>query len=167
MIKLITAALSIGLLGASPALATSEITEQEKTDHENLLSLVEAVGVPVKFTGWPCDKGWHGGYNFDGSAFIICANKQVDLAEKLDTIRHEAWHLYQDLRDCSIRDKAVLQPVFTAGVVSPNFISVAAKHYPNSHVTTEAEAAWAANTFSAEQINILMFSKAKSCGFRF
>ena len=161
------AAFAISRLGfGEAAMATPEISQQEKDDHGNLIALVEAIGIPVGFTGWPCDKGWHGGYSYDGSAFIVCANKQVSLAEKFDTVRHEAWHVYQDIRDCSIKDDVAVQPVFSEGVVEPNFIAMASKGYHPSQVASEAEAAWAARTFDAEQINILLFTKAKSCGYK-
>ena len=161
------AAFAISRLGfGEAAMATPEISQQEKDDHASLIALVEAIGIPVSFHGWPCDQGWYGAYALNGSAFTLCANKQVTLAEKFDTVRHEAWHVLQDMSDCSIKDDVALQPIFSAGVVEPNFIAMASKDYRPSQVTSEAEAAWAAHTFDAEQINILLFTKAKSCGYK-
>jgi hypothetical protein len=165
--KTLIAAFAITRLGlGEAAMAASEISQQEKDDHGNLIALVEAIGIPVSFNGVPCDKGWHGGYAYNGSAFVVCANKQVSLQEKLDTVRHEAWHVYQDIRDCNIKDDVAVLPVFSVGVVEPSFIAMASKGYHPSQVASEAEAAWAARTFDAEQINILLFTKAKSCGYK-
>jgi hypothetical protein len=167
MKKAIAAVLAF-LAMATPAVATPEITKQEEEDHVNLVSLVKALGIPVIFDDPVCKKGWYGGYNYDGSAFLLCKDAPGGQAERLDTIRHEAFHVYADLaRDCSITDNDPIQPVFFPGVVPPSFITMASKNYKPAHVSTEAEAAWAANTFSAEQINILLYNKARSCGFRF
>jgi hypothetical protein len=156
------------LIAAGPAArATPQPQEKELDDHTSLVSLIAALGVDVQFNPKdPCvTRGWYGGYQYNGSVLALCSKGSS--AERMDTIRHEAWHVYQDLRDCNLRDNVAAQPVFTAGIVTPEFLNIAAKDYEKSQVTAEAEAAWAANTFDAEQINILMFTKAKSCGFRF
>ena len=167
MKKAIAAVLAFLAL-ATPAVATPEITKQEEEEHVNLVALVDALGIPVIFKAPVCNQGWYGGYRYDGAAFLLCDNAPGGQAERLDTIRHEAFHVYADLaRDCSITDNDPIQPVFFPGVVPPSFITMASKNYKPAHVSTEAEAAWAANTFSAEQINILLYNKARSCGFRF
>jgi hypothetical protein len=160
------ATLCLAVLYGGQALATPTITQRDKDIHIDLIELVAAIGVDIQYEGLPCQLDWHGAYKLDGSELVLCANKDVSQAEKLDTIRHEAWHVYQDLKDCKLSDVTSLQPVFSTGVVEPDYIAVASKQYLPNQVVTEAEAAWAASTFDAEQINILMFNKAKSCGYK-
>jgi hypothetical protein len=165
--KVLIAAFAVSRLGlGEAAMATPQPQEKEVDDHINLVALISALGVDVQHNPKdPCvTRGWYGGYQYDGSTLALC--DKGDKADRMDTIRHEAWHVYQDLKDCNLKDDVVVQPVFTAGIVTPQFLDSAAKNYEKSQVTAEAEAAWAASTFDAEQINILMFTQAKSCGFR-
>lgn len=148
------------------AIATPELTPVEK-EHIHLLQLVEALGVEVLTEGPPCDKGWHGGYRNDGAQLVLCPGATSAQNERLDTIRHESWHVYQDLKDCNLKDTAVARPIFTDGIVPNEYKAYTAKNYTSDTALSEAEAYWAANTFNAEQINILIFSQAKSCGYKF
>jgi hypothetical protein len=158
-----------GLLAIGPAAKATPTQAElaaEIKQHSDLLALVEALGVQVLYAPtYPCDQGWYGGYLVTGDELVLCEVGTPQ--EKLNTVRHEAWHVYQDIRDCKLKDAVALSPVFTQGVVTDEYIAFAAKNYNPNLVASEAEAFWAAYTLDAEQINVLLYNKAKSCGFRF
>ena len=166
MIKLITAALSIGLLGASPALAT-ETPDPELKEHLFLVDVIEQLGVKVNFGGPVCRSkpGLYGNYDTNGSVMNLC--EVGDREERLDTLRHEAWHLYQDIRNCSLADLTPLKPAFGSFGPSRAFVAHAAKHYQGELVPIEAEAAWAAHTFDATAIANLIIQRGRECGAKF
>jgi hypothetical protein len=166
--KTLAAAVALISFGFGEAvMAAPEITEQVEDEHVDLVALVNALGVEIKLGGPVCAKGWYGAYAIDGSELILCNKAGTTKAERLNTIRHEAAHVLQDIKDCKLKDKTPLMPIFTAGVVPKSYMSAAAKDYSQKHVSTEAEAFWAADTFEAEHINILIFTQAKSCGYQF
>ena len=167
MTKLIISLLVGSLtLQPPPALAT-ETPDPELKEHLFLVDVIEQLGVKVNFGGPVCRSkpGLYGNYATNGSVMNLC--EVGDREERLDTLRHEAAHVLQDMSDCSIRDNVALKPIFSAGLVEPSFIAMASKGYHPYQVASEAEAAWMASTFSARQINILLFNKAKSCGYKF
>ena len=166
MLKLITAALSIGLLGASPALAT-ETPDPELKEHLFLVDVIEQLGVKVNFGGAECRSkpGLYGNYATNGSAMNLC--EVGDREERMDTLRHEAFHLYQDIRDCSLTDLTPLKPAFGSFGPSRAFVAHAAKHYQGELVPIEAEAAWAAHTFDATAIANLIIQRGTECGAKF
>ena len=166
MLKLITAALSIGLLGASPALAT-ETPDPELQEHLFLIDVIEQLGVKVNFGGSQCQArpGLYGNYTTNGSVMDLC--EVGDREERMDTLRHEAWHVYQDIRDCSLVDLTTLKPAFGTFGPSRVFVAQAAKHYRGELVPIEAEAAWAAHTFNATAIANLIIQRGTECGAKF
>ena len=165
--------LIIGLLVSAlalqppPALAT-ETPDPELKEHLFLVDVIEQLGVKVNFGGAECRSkpGLYGNYATNGSAMNLC--EVGDREERLDTLRHEAWHLRQDLAtECSLADLTPLQPVF--GNFGPGrvFVEMAAKHYDKEHVAYEAEAAWAAHTFDATAIANLIIQRGRECGAKF
>jgi hypothetical protein len=166
MKKLITSLL-VGLIGLNPGLAdAAEAVDQELKDHSTLLTVVDALGIPITFDGQLCKKQptWYGGYNVYGKDFAIC--NKGDRVDKLDTIRHEAWHVYQDLKDCDIKDGGLVV-AFQSASTPRLYKEFAAKHYKPEHVSVEAEAFWAADTFDALTIATLLVQKGEECGYKF
>jgi hypothetical protein len=164
--KKLIAAVLVGLVGFSPA-ATYATVDQEADDHAQLLAVVEALNVPVSFDTQLCkdEPQWYGGYALDGRELVLCS--RGDRAERLDTIRHEAWHVLQDLQNCSIKDEGLLQLAMGVKATPSGYKVAAAKAYQPSHVPFEAEAAWAADTFSALTISHLLYQRATECGYKF
>ena len=164
--------LIIGLLVSAlalqppPALAT-ETPDPELQEHLFLVDVIEQLGVKVNFGGPQCQAkpGLYGNYASNGSVMNLC--EIGDRVERLDTLRHEAWHLYQDLRDCSLADLTVLSPAFGGFGGAHIFVAQAAKHYQKEHVAFEAEAAWAAYTFNAASIGSLIVQRGTECGAKF
>jgi hypothetical protein len=166
MKKLITSLL-VGLIGLNPGLAhATEAVDQELKDHGILLSVVEGLGIPVNFDGQLCRERptWYGGYEIHGKELALCS--RGDKAERLNSLRHESWHLYADLKDCSIKDSG-MSAAFSSGATPRMYKEFAAKHYKPEHVSVEAEAFWAADTFSAMTIANLLVQKGEECGYKF
>ena len=149
-----------------PALAT-ETPDPELQEHLFLVDVIEQLGVKVNFGGAECRSkpGLYGDYYVNGSVMNLC--EVGDRAERMDTLRHESWHVYQDLRDCSLVDVTALKPAFGNFGPSRVFVEMAAKHYDKEHVAFEAEAAWAAHTFNASSIANLIIQRGRECGARF
>jgi hypothetical protein len=165
--KKLIASLVVGLVGLNPGLAhATEVTDQAINEHGVLLNVVEKLGIPVIFDGQLCrDRPtWYGGYEVHGRSLVLC--NRGDQAEKLNTMRHEAFHVYQDLKDCSIRDSG-LSPAFSSGATPRFYKEFAAKYYEPGDVQLEAEAFWAADTFSAMTIATLLVQKGEECGYKF
>lgn len=150
---------------ASPVLATP--TEQEEKDHVNLIGLIEALNVPVEIDNDICknNPGLYGRYQLNGSKMSLCS--VGDQQERMNTLRHEAWHVYQDLSNCTVKDVAVLSPAFSKEAIPLLYKEHASKYYDDRVVATEAEAFWAADTFSALTMTNLIYQKASECGFKF
>jgi hypothetical protein len=166
MKKLITSLL-VGLIGLNPGLAhATEASDQDVKDHGILLSIIESLGIPVNFDGKLCKERptWYGGYEVHGKDFALCS--RGDKADRLDTVRHESWHVYQDLKDCNIKD-SVMTAAFSNGPTPRMYKEFAAKHYEPAHIQIEAEAFWAADTFDALTIANLLVQKGEECGYKF
>ena len=152
--------LVVGVLAFQPppALAT-ETPDPELKEHLFLVDVIEQLGVKVNFGGPVCRSkpGLYGDYLVNGSAMNLC--EVGDREERRDTLRHEAFHLYQDIRDCSLSDLTPLKPAFGSFGPSRAFVAQAAKHYDKEHVAYEAEAAWAAHTFDATAIANLIIQR--------
>lgn len=166
MQKLI-ALLAVGLSLTTPAIATpNKATQEEIEEHSTLIELIRAVGVPVNFGGKFCqDTGFYGGYETTGKELVLC--RAGDSRDRLNTVRHEAFHVYQDLQDCDLADEGYVKPVFAVDLVPTEIKTWAAKNYSKPLINAEAEAQWAAEMFTARQINVLLYQKAKACGYKF
>jgi hypothetical protein len=147
--------------------AATQPNDQEFDDHVTLLDVVEKLGVHVTIDQALCkqQQNWYGGYALDGSELALCS--RGNRTERLDTIRHESWHVLQDLKDCSVTDKGMIRVAMGPTATPSEYKGIAAKAYEPKHVPTEAEAIWAADTFSALTIANLIFQQASECGFRF
>lgn len=157
------------LLSATPSLATPEIaTQQEVDDHADLVVLINRLGVDVLFDHkFVCQQQrWWGAYATDGSELILCENAKSSPRERLTTIRHESWHVYQDLKDCKLTDITSLSPVFTTGTVPESYIKYASRNYDKADVPAEAEAYWAEGQYSAKELSDLIAKKAKHCSIQ-
>jgi hypothetical protein len=149
--KALCRATAILLLSTStglPAVAGNSIA-----DHDRLLSEVQKTGVPVFIQSPVCQRfpSLHGAYNDAGHGIHLCAKGGKQ--ERLKTIRHEAWHLIQDLGNCSIRDTHDrLRPAFDH--VDQAYINklTRAGQYPPNMIRVEAEAFWAMDHLSAADI---------------
>jgi len=156
----------VALVGFNPAAANAtQIADKEVREHAFLLSLVEQLGVMVTFNGGDCKQEIHGNYYLNGSLLNLCS--KGDRADRLDTMRHESWHVLQDLQDCSITDSTPLRSYFGGRGPTAPFKVAAQKHYPTDRVLMEAEAAWGASTFNAIAIANLIIQKGETCGFKF
>ena len=167
MNKLIVGLLVSALaLQPPPALAT-ETPDPELQEHVFLIDVIEQLGVKVNFGGPQCQArpGLYGNYAANGSVMDLC--EVGDREERMDTLRHEAWHVYQDIRDCSLVDLTTLKSAFGSFGPSRAFVAQAAKHYNKEHVAFEAEAAWAAHTFDATAIANLIIQRGTECGAKF
>lgn len=150
----------------TPVFAT-ETPDLEIQHHTFLVTVVEQLGIKVNFGGSECQAhpGLYGNYLHDGSRLNLCPVGDRD--ERLDTMRHESWHVYQDLADCNIRDTKYFSSVFGGRGVTSQFTSHASKHYEAQFVPTESEAFWAASTFDALTIANLIIQKGEECGHKF
>lgn len=156
-----------GITLINPAAVNAAEVSKEVEDHYKLMAVVEAVGVPVHYQSEICSikPDWYGAYKVDGGELVLC--KKGTTEERLNTIRHESWHVYQDLKDCSIKDRGGLATAFGSGSTPKVFKELAAKHYSKENVPTEAEAQWAADTFDAISIASLIYQQATECGMKF
>lgn len=152
-----------GLLTAvlltSPVLPSYAATTD---DHLSLLRTVRSLGITVSVDHPLCSKGVYGGYLTDGSALILCS--VGDQAERLDTIRHESWHIVQDLKDCSLQDTGLLTAMLPKESIPKQYHQAVTKDYPSLVWHPEAEAFWAAHNLSAQQINYLLQRMGRQCG---
>ena len=166
--KRLIVSLLVGALAIQPppVLAT-ETPDPELQEHLFLIDVIEQLGVQVNFGGPQCQArpGLYGNYASNGSVMDLC--ELGDRVERMDTLRHEAWHVYQDIRDCSLVDLTTLKPAFGNFGPSRVFVAQAAKHYRGELVPTEAEAAWAAHTFDATAIANLIIQRGVECGAKF
>ena len=104
--KTIFASFAFLMMGATPALAT---TEMELRAHGKLVETVRSTGVSVYFNPPLCDNEGApmGYYNGRDKVMVVCQDNKITGTDKivewtdndLDTIRHEAHHLVQDCRD--------------------------------------------------------------------
>jgi hypothetical protein len=165
--KLTVAALA-ALLFTTPVLATPSPQEDpELFDHEVLVTLIEKLGTPVHFGHAQCKANpqLYGRYMIDGSALIACPLGDRD--ERLGTVRHEAWHFYQDLVDCNIKDTVGLKTSLAKGVVPPLGDNSWAKYYSQEQMQSETEARWVELNYNAYTITTMIAAKAQACGFKF
>ena len=167
MTRLIISLLVGALALQPPPVLATETPDPELKEHLFLVDVIEQLGVKVNFGGAECQAkpGLYGNYASNGSVMNLC--KVGDREERLDTLRHEAWHLYQDIRNCSLADLTPLKPAFGSFGPSRAFVAHAAKHYQGELVPIEAEAAWAAHTFDATSIANLIIQRARECDARF
>ena len=167
MTKLIISLLVGALALQPPPVLATETPDPELKEHLFLVDVIEQLGVKVNFGGAECRSkpGLYGEYYVNGSVMNLC--EVGGREERLDTFRHEAWHLYQDLRDCNLSDITALKPAFGSFGPSRAFVAQAAKHYDKEHVAYEAEAAWAAHTFDATAIANLIIQRGRECGAKF
>jgi hypothetical protein len=165
MKKLITTLL-VGLIGLNPGLAhATEASDQDVKDHAGLMAVIEAMGIPVVFDGEMCkETGWYGGYELHGRDLQLCSRGNKE--ERMNTMRHESFHVLQDLKDCDIKDKPIAA-VFNAEATPGMYKEHAAKYYEDDQVAYEAEAFWAADMFSATTIANLILQKGDECGIKF
>ena len=155
MLKFIPLAL-VSILSTQPVLAQSS-----PNDHLQLLRTVNRVGVSVQIDAPICAKEIYGAYFQDGSALVLCS--KGDQAERLDTIRHEAWHMLQDFKDCNLPDYG-LNLILPSAMVPEEVVEAVKQHYPAEAVSFEAEAFFAAAVFDAQEINELIVRQASECG---
>lgn len=160
MLKSVIVGLSVLLTAGSALAQPASLNSIE--DHNLLLKVINAVGVPVTSTHPICNQDIYGAYFTNGSALVICPRGDQD--ERFDTIRHEAWHMYQDMRDCSLTDTNTIEPVFQSGLMPPLLVEQISQVYPAGAVTTESEAFWVAQVFDAYSIAKLVFLQAQKCG---
>ena len=167
MKKLIASLLVGALIVQPPPVLATETPDAELQEHLFLADVIEQLGVKINYGGAECraNRGLYGNYYPNGSVMNLC--EVGDRDERLDTFRHEAFHVYQDIRDCNIKDDTALKPVFSNGAASREFIALAAKHYDKADIAFEAEAYWAAHTFTAASIGNLIVQRAEQCGFKF
>ena len=96
--------------GTQAAMVTKGEVKPLDTDHQELINTVEAAGFPVSYNTPECwedgVKTKFGWVNFEESTMTICQENSTRpgqmvafTAEDLDTIRHEAIHVAQDMVD--------------------------------------------------------------------
>ena len=163
--KKIVATLMAALTAVVPIQAMA--AEDTFEEHLKIIAVLDGLGISLSADDdFVCNiKKWKGGYNTNGSQLVVCNNTGTQ-EERLETLRHEAWHVYQDLRDCSLLDTSHVAPVFLAGVVPEDVKEWVANSYPAGRVASEAEAFWASDVFDADAIAKLLFFQAKSCGYK-
>ena len=145
-----------------PVLSTQPIKAQSfDSQHSSLLSNIQRIGVDVSINHPYCNSGVFGAYFTDGSSLIICS--KGDTAEQQDTIRHESWHLIQDLQDCSLQDTTPLKPIFPISAIPPSIRAGIANHYPPSVLDVEAEAFFVASTLPPSVISDFLFYLISTC----
>ena len=158
-----------GLMAALTALVPVQAMAEEDTfeEHLKIIAVLDGLGIELSADdAYVCNtKKWKGAYNTNGSQLVVCNNSGTQ-EDRLETLRHEAWHVYQDLRDCSLQDTTGVPPVFLAGVVPEDIKAWVSNSYPAIEVPSEAEAFWAAEVFDADAIAKLLFFQAKSCGYK-
>lgn len=131
-------------------------------EHSSLIDSIQQVGVRVLVDTPPCNQGIYGAYFNDGSRLVLC--RKGDFEERMDTLRHEAWHLIQDLKDCSLSDLYPVVPVFDRSMVPQEEREKIREFYPEERLDAEAEAFFVARIMSARQIQEVLVSEMKYCG---
>jgi hypothetical protein len=149
--KALFGAAAILVLSASTGLPV--VAGNSIADHDRLLSEVQKAGVPVFIHSPVCQRfpRLHGAYNDSGHGIHLCAKGSKQ--ERLRTIRHESWHLIQDLRNCNIKDTHDrLKPAFDR--VDQSYIDKLTREgqYHPREVKVEAEAFWAQDHLSASDM---------------
>lgn len=106
----------------------------------------------------------YGGYILDGSMMFIC--RRGNESERFDTIRHESWHVLQDLQDCDLKDENNLETVFTITTEDIEEFRndpLRGHLYSEAVMASEAEAFEAAEALTAWQIDQLFEIQIEQC----
>lgn len=99
------AALLALTLAAAPASATT--WETNVPAHQRLVNVLRSRGVTVDRGTQYCDGKNNGTYNARTRSIRICSNGNQWSEDNFDTLRHEAIHVLQDLRDCNLGNLAL------------------------------------------------------------
>ena len=166
-----TSLLLSACLLAQPAAAADTIDDE----HISLLDTISQLGIPIVTESPVCKKYPDGSltvgaYAVDGSELVLCPDR--DPEEQMTTIRHETWHVLQDLQDCSLDDfhvitgkdgtKRVWLPL-VYNELKGKVLPVVRKLYHPLQWEFESEAHMASYELSAEEINDEIRYQAKAC----
>ena len=120
----------------------------------DLIRTIQRVGYTVSFG--KCEQGIEGYFSPAEKAIVICDHANPRSAETHDTVRHEAWHLYQH---CTT--PGGLDPIhsskrefvsFVEGNLPQQTIEFVMRVYPQERHAVELEAFTAARVLTANQI---------------
>ena len=120
----------------------------------DLIRSIESVGYTVSFG--KCEQGISGYFSPYEKAIVICDHADPADADTHDTVRHEAWHLYQH---CTT--PGGLDPIhsskrefvsFVEGNLPQQTIEFVMRVYPQERHAVELEAFTAARVLTARQI---------------
>jgi hypothetical protein len=161
--KFLAALLAISLI-ASPVSAAAWKTNVAA--HQRLVKALRYRGVTVNWGLQYCDSKNSGTYNSRTSSIHICTKGDLWSDENFDTLRHEAIHVLQDLRDCNIGNLVLhrltnndqLAELLThTNLDVKQIINAYASRGANAHIIfLELEAWGGASTTSADAIaNVL------------
>lgn len=93
-------------LATTPASATTP-WQVNVPAHLQLVKALRSRGVAVDWGLRYCDGNNSGTYNARTRTISICTNGNQWTADNFDTLRHEAIHVLQDLRDCNLGNLAL------------------------------------------------------------
>lgn len=137
----------IASLALSTLMLPSSMAKQPALDESWLLEVVKKVGVRIYTDSAVCDDNPKAFGFLKGNQMHLCSKPHNGSVEALkDTIRHEAWHVVQVCNGGPITPNAAeaIHHAYTAGWRGHG--------YHLDHFHHEAEAFYAAKTFSASQI---------------
>ena len=140
MFKTITAVITAGVMGASPAFAGNRIS-----DHAELWNTIKEAGISTHINPEMCDDETDGFYSSTYKVFVVCQDNGVpggDVVEwtdnDLDTIRHEAHHVVQDCIDGTLGD----------GLLSPFFGPEELKEFVKNSTLSDRKVNWIIKSYS-------------------
>lgn len=160
--------LFLGACGPTPAAAQVTFAQGNAVDdHRQLIRTIEASGVEIQIDSSICNQfPMYGAYFHKNRIMVLCS--RGDQAERLDTLRHETWHLIQDAKDCDLSDHDMKT------LIKPSEIPEEAKDrirrlrlYPESDVALEAEATAAADELSASELTSILRNIKTACNGNF
>ena len=164
MTRLITPSITAALIGAMTLLTACGPTPAVASiaDHVILVGTIRQAGVSIELNSDVCQQfPIYGAYFHKQARLVLCSKGSTE--EKLDTLRHEAWHLVQDLQDCDLLDDGLKPYGQIPKEAIDHFRRISGGNYEEKDLATEVEAYAAAETLSAKDITSYIRTLIASC----
>lgn len=105
--KLLASVLALTLASAPASALAATPWQVNVPAHLQLVKALRSRGVAVSWGSRYCDGKNSGTYNSTTRTIKICSRGNQWTVDDLDTLRHEAIHVLQDLRDCKLGNLAL------------------------------------------------------------
>lgn len=164
MKRLITHSTTAALIGAITLLTACGPTPAVASiaDHVVLAAAIREAGVSIELNPRLCQQfPIYGAYQHKQARMVLCYKGSTE--DRLDTLRHEAWHLVQDLQDCDLLDDGLKPYGQVPKAAIDHFRRVSAGRYKEKDLAIEAEAHAAAETLSAKDITSYIRTLTARC----